>query len=101
MLAGIVGAVILVDLAVDSGVAAGTDALVGAPAVVAGSPVLTRVGVTLIKLEVASCASPACRTVADEPGDVILAGAAVAGIVPALVNVRLTSLPVPSGPAPT
>ena len=69
-------------------------------AINAGSPVLTGVGIALVHLQVAGGASPAWRAVADEPGDVVLTGAALAGIVPTLVNISLTSLPVPPGSAP-
>ena len=62
---------------------------------------LTGVGIALVHLQVAGGATPAWRAVADEPGDVVLTGPAVAGIVAALVNIRLTSLTVPAGSAPT
>ena len=63
VLAWVGGAVVLVDLAVGPGVAAGTDALVGAPAVVACSTVLTGIGIALIDLLSTCGTSPSRRTV--------------------------------------
>lgn len=67
VLAGTVGAVVDVDLAVVAGVSWLADALVGAELVVALAAVLARVGVALVDLLVAGGAAPARGAVADEP----------------------------------
>lgn len=97
ILAWAVDAIVNVDFAVLSSEAWLTDALVGAELVVAFAAMLARVGVTLIDLLVASGTAPARRTVADEPGDVIFTVTSDAGVVAALVNISLTSLPKPAG----
>merc|ERR1719412_1709179 len=101
MTRGVVGAVVDVHLAVVPGVAGRAVAgVVAEPRLPALPAVLARVRVALVDLLGAGGPSVAPRAVADEPRDVVLAGAAHARVVPALVNIRLAPLAVPASDAP-
>lgn len=61
---------------------------------------LARVGIALVDLPVTGGPTPPRRAVADELGHLILAGAPVAGVVPALIFICLASLAIPPWLAP-
>jgi len=96
----VVCTVVNIDLTVDAGKAWRTDTAVRPHLVQTLPSVLAGVGIALVDLPVTGGAAPARRAVADELGHLVLAGAPVAGVVPALVLVSLAPLPIPARLAP-
>lgn len=91
-------AVVNVDLAVIASESRGTATSVLANALLKTlSSMLARVGVALIHLLFTCRPCVTLRAVADVSRDIILTDSSDAGVVPALVHVRLTSLAIPAG----